>query len=632
MPRVYLGLHEYYLAGVFPINDTWHTERYARVAATLGDDLLPVLVGEWGEDGGEVGETGQGYKSHGGVDEIVRGARTYQAALPVYVAGVACFLCGAGPGWGWDGFDVAGTAAARLFGSMARFGWQTQWWSPEALDDVRNAPPFVLKMLQPGAVSFDVAAAWRQRRPDGLLIVRDCFPNENLDAGKVDDLLRLAEPLRALRPILEIPINEGWQTDAAAVARLADYTVTAGQRIVAAGFDCCIGNFGEGNPPDLGMWEAFRPALRWARGAWDADPTNDSAAWRPARLAVPQEEPVTDPATLCTMAMWRQGTDLRAEQRTPEGLATALVAGGFTVAIADVLQGVTPQRTFSQTQVDVGSPAEAAALAMDLFANGVRFWPMQNVRGQDIPAEVAALKTYADAIRAETGESTVVLDFEALYAYFFEPTGVLADAIRALVAEVDRVFPPGHWTVILCPDPRQLDREYALDLFPQHWVLMPQTYNLDFQESWQECYRSYLPASTTADLADVGDPTPEAAVDYDGRTVVPMLQGDLSTLTMREIWRWLALHHRWACVWGFGALAPQRTPGALDDFAVAKAVAGPYETLPVAVPVTPPPPPPPPGPDPEVLHALDVLWTAVGPNVDAQRAIVAVKVALGLQS
>jgi hypothetical protein len=141
-------------------------------------------------------------------------------------------------------------------------GIQTQRGGEAFRSMLRNASPYTIKCID--QVDRDGLTEWRARRPDGLLVLRKYFPDEELRAEKVDELLRWADTVRNLNPILEVPINEAHQ-DGDDLKRFADYSAEAARKIAAAGYKPIVGNFSEGNPPHLEQWPSFAPALQAAR-------------------------------------------------------------------------------------------------------------------------------------------------------------------------------------------------------------------------------------------------------------------------------------------------------------------------------------------------------------------------------
>jgi hypothetical protein len=141
-------------------------------------------------------------------------------------------------------------------------GVQTQRGGAALQSMVRSTWPTTIKCID--QVDRGLVQEWRERRPDGLLVLRRFFPTEELRDEKVDDLLRWADEVRTLGPILEVPINEAHQRGDD-LKRFADWSAAAARRIAAAGYKPVVGNFSEGNPPHLAEWPFFFPALQAAR-------------------------------------------------------------------------------------------------------------------------------------------------------------------------------------------------------------------------------------------------------------------------------------------------------------------------------------------------------------------------------
>lgn len=152
---------------------------------------------------------------------------------------------------------------------MSGFGFQVERFTPEAKALVERSPPALLKVYGEAAGAVDVISAWREKKPDGLLVVRlNRGDDTSLDTNAIFAAMAQAAPLKPYRPIVEVPVNEGHQTSRESLAALADYTVVAVDALCVAGYDVCIGNLGEGNPPNLGDWRWFLVALRHARSWW----------------------------------------------------------------------------------------------------------------------------------------------------------------------------------------------------------------------------------------------------------------------------------------------------------------------------------------------------------------------------
>jgi hypothetical protein len=143
-------------------------------------------------------------------------------------------------------------------------GWQNQQWlDGRSKAWVKSHPPHTLKVID--VVAVPELTEWRSVRRDGNLIIRKYFPDESLDPTKIDATIALAQPVKHLAPILEVPINEAHQTGDS-LAALAQYTIRAVQTFSAAGFRAAVGVFSEGNPPHIETdWPRFFPALRVTR-------------------------------------------------------------------------------------------------------------------------------------------------------------------------------------------------------------------------------------------------------------------------------------------------------------------------------------------------------------------------------
>jgi hypothetical protein len=187
---------------------------------------------------------------------------------------------------------------------------------------------------------------------------------------------------------------------------------------------------------------------------------------------------------IVNMAMWRKGEDLTQHQRQSfANVLEALGAGGFAVAVADVYQGSRLEGTFSHTPVDFQGLDDVAEFAGLAIRAGVRFWPMVNPFGVDPEGEAKLHAEAARRVSERIGEAVpLVVDYEYRYDGFF---GVEFETGRDL-------FPPqqglprtqnyfahlrhelGGLPVFVCPDPRQVGRDYPLSAFPPDAVLLLQ--------------------------------------------------------------------------------------------------------------------------------------------------------------
>jgi hypothetical protein len=144
-------------------------------------------------------------------------------------------------------------------------GFQSQIVTEAHRTMVRATWPTSVKVIVPGGLDAGLLREWRGRRPDGLLILRHYFPDENLAPTKWATTLNAADQIADLHPILEVPINEAHQTSPDDIARLADYSAQFVRLAADQGYRAAVGVFSEGNPSDLAWWEQFHPALRAAR-------------------------------------------------------------------------------------------------------------------------------------------------------------------------------------------------------------------------------------------------------------------------------------------------------------------------------------------------------------------------------
>ena len=144
-------------------------------------------------------------------------------------------------------------------------GYQSQVVTDAYRSMVRATWPNTLKVIYPGGLDASLLREWRSRRPDGLLVFRHYFPDEDLAPTKYATILNAADQIADLHPILEVPVNEAHQTSADEIARLADYSAQFVRLAADQGYTAAVGVFSEGNPSNLDWWAQFRPALLAAR-------------------------------------------------------------------------------------------------------------------------------------------------------------------------------------------------------------------------------------------------------------------------------------------------------------------------------------------------------------------------------
>jgi hypothetical protein len=161
-----------------------------------------------------------------------------------------------------------------------KLGLHVNVWTVEAAAMVRWTEPAAVKVLD-SAIDLWQLYEYRQRRPDGLVILRVLGDGRlaTLDAV-LARTLRVADRIARFEPVVEVPVNEAHQSGSALRA-YAEATVRAVERIAAAGYRPAVGNFSVGNPPRLRGahvegasvpeegrdWPLFYPALAAARRA-----------------------------------------------------------------------------------------------------------------------------------------------------------------------------------------------------------------------------------------------------------------------------------------------------------------------------------------------------------------------------
>lgn len=340
-----------------------------------------------------------------------------------------------------------------------------------------------------------------------------------------------------------------------------------------------------GSPPQ--GWESFEfsdePALVAAvTGLYDVD--------EPA----PQEpEPPVSESRPVVVAMHRQGDDLRAAWRTPQGYIASLQRAGAAVSVVDLYQGSRIQGDFSRTPMDFPTLDTFRSFVAFCWEHGVRVWPMVNPFGVDPKAEgelhVAGALVAADVM----GEPAYLcVDLEAWYEGFFGveyetkrelfPFGELVPRIRrygeAVMAAAATTN--GRVRVLYVPDPRQIGREYPLDALPSV-PLWLQTYWKMFQMRPLDVYQTYL-----------------EHVDYH-RPAHPMFEGDAATRDIAAALDYARSRWPYMICWGWGALADA-------DLDLLAGVAGPF-VWPEAAPDVPVVP----ASDP-LVSLRDRAWTLAG--------------------
>ena len=150
---------------------------------------------------------------------------------------------------------------------MNKTGFQFQIIGEAQRTLLRATWPWCLKMLQTGK-SLDLAKEWRAHVPNGVLVLRyvtgDSEPLSDLP--RLTDLaIKQYEGFQSVggKVVLEVPINERFQTTKEDFAALAEASVTSARTIKAAGFTPGVLITSEGNPPgpDFGIAFFLQPAV-----------------------------------------------------------------------------------------------------------------------------------------------------------------------------------------------------------------------------------------------------------------------------------------------------------------------------------------------------------------------------------
>lgn len=141
-------------------------------------------------------------------------------------------------------------------GDQVKLGLHINHWTEAACETVRQARPPILKVLE---ADPEPLRKYKQLRPDGIVVVRRWFPNEDLKAvQRSEELLRFVEPIRAYVDWVETPWNESHQRDLELDA-YAEATMLAVIRLRQHGYRTAIGNFSVGNPTVGGLHRFVAP-------------------------------------------------------------------------------------------------------------------------------------------------------------------------------------------------------------------------------------------------------------------------------------------------------------------------------------------------------------------------------------
>lgn len=136
---------------------------------------------------------------------------------------------------------------------VRKMGFQCQAVGEAQRSMVRATWPHCLKLLH-GAHDLELAREWRARVPDGVLVLR-LVTDDDEPLSELPRLVEAAilafEGFQSVggRIVLEVPINERFQTTHAEFAALAQASVPAAARIKAAGYTPGVLVTSEGNPP-----------------------------------------------------------------------------------------------------------------------------------------------------------------------------------------------------------------------------------------------------------------------------------------------------------------------------------------------------------------------------------------------
>lgn len=150
--------------------------------------------------------------------------------------------------------------------STVLLGAQTQS-AARADAGIRRTWPAVLKLVGRPAINVPLLEEWRAHQPDGTLIYREPFEDEDLAdvEGRCNRLIESVAPIRHLVDYVEAPWNEPDGENDERVDLLVRQTVRAVEILATAGLRTIIFNFPNGAPGRLEQWQRCLPALRAAK-------------------------------------------------------------------------------------------------------------------------------------------------------------------------------------------------------------------------------------------------------------------------------------------------------------------------------------------------------------------------------
>lgn len=358
--------------------------------------------------------------------------------------------------------------------------------------------------------------------------------------------------------------------------------------------------------PDPG-WDALRLAgtavyramMTWKAPQATQEPNPDGGDVGDTGAAVvpgidETHSPASTGATMQLGLLYRMGTDI--PETTVDQIADLCQRGGFAIVSPKVKEAEAwmggPERWQDKDPVLAITGAESLLAQRDAYARrGIALHPWAVYRGMDWEAEARAHAEVANLLKM------LVVDFEWGYAGFADH-GTWPDVVN--YCALLRQLTPGA-TLVFCPDPRQVQRgEYRIaDVARSFDAYSPQAYWTDFQQ----------------DAPDVLDAAIKATPP--GLACWPMLPGNSDPVDL-DAAIGQALHAECGPVFYVFQRVGLREGNLPVLKAWAEREAPPIESTGLAAPQA-------------VLSALDVLWNYVGADVEKQRRIIDLKVALGLQ-
>lgn len=162
---------------------------------------------------------------------------------------------------------------------MNRLGLHIQ--TPSGWETVHRVRPDILKVVST-ALSVSNIQRWRAAMPDGILVYRMWFSDEELRPfDRVSAMLPELAQIREYVDYAEAPWNEASQRRGE-LGAYAQATVDAVHILHDAGYKVAVGNFSAGCP-DLADWPLFYPALEVADALslheYDHPEMSSNAGW-----------------------------------------------------------------------------------------------------------------------------------------------------------------------------------------------------------------------------------------------------------------------------------------------------------------------------------------------------------------